>query len=255
MSALGDRVLAGHRREVTEIVGGGIRNVAGGKYIRLAQHLQVLVYMEPPLGVASTCQLLGQGVGAKAHGPDHSPGFDPLAIGEGYAVRIDRRNGGVQDPLDAQMLRCIGDHRADAVAHGSRNLRSPVHHYHPYISVVAQCGAQARGHLGCGFDTCEAATGNDDCVAREQDLGKEVARSVARMLVVYYRRPGGQYQFSSLLDFDPGSDRIRAVLSYARDHLRDDLSVERLADVAHMSVRQFAARHCPGSSGLPEALR
>ncbi|MDH4555407.1 GlxA family transcriptional regulator [Pseudomonas sp. BN417] len=73
----------------------------------------------------------------------------------------------------------------------------------------------------------------------EQDLGKEVARFVARMLVVYYRRPGGQYQFSSLLDFDPGSDRIRAVLSYARDHLRDDLSVERLADVAHMSVRQF----------------
>ncbi|MBN0712786.1 AraC family transcriptional regulator, partial [Pseudomonas aeruginosa] len=30
----------------------------------------------------------------------------------------------------------------------------------------------------------------------EQDLGKEVSRSVARMLVVYYQRPGGQYQFS-----------------------------------------------------------
>ncbi len=73
----------------------------------------------------------------------------------------------------------------------------------------------------------------------EQDLGMDVARSVARMLVVYYRRPGGQYQFSSLLDFDPGSDRIRTALSYAREHIRDDLSVERLADVAHMSVRQF----------------
>lgn len=73
----------------------------------------------------------------------------------------------------------------------------------------------------------------------EQDMGKEVAHYVARMLVVYYRRPGGQYQFSSLLDLDPGSDRIRTVLSHARDHLRDDLSVERLADVAHMSVRQF----------------
>ncbi|MCS7598800.1 GlxA family transcriptional regulator [Pseudomonas aeruginosa] len=73
----------------------------------------------------------------------------------------------------------------------------------------------------------------------EQDLGKEVSRSVARMLVVYYQRPGGQYQFSSLLDFDPGSDRIRAVLTYARDHLHEDLPVERLADVANMSVRQF----------------
>ncbi|NUT76119.1 GlxA family transcriptional regulator [Pseudomonas sp. C1C7] len=73
----------------------------------------------------------------------------------------------------------------------------------------------------------------------EQDHGKEVSRSVARMLVLYYQRPGGQYQFSSLLDLDPGSDRIRAVLSYARDHLHEDLPVERLADVAHMSVRQF----------------
>jgi transcriptional regulator GlxA family with amidase domain len=73
----------------------------------------------------------------------------------------------------------------------------------------------------------------------EQDLGKDVARSVARMLVVYYCRPGGQYQFSSLLDLDPGSDRIRTAITYAREHLRDDLSVERLADVAHMSVRQF----------------
>lgn len=73
----------------------------------------------------------------------------------------------------------------------------------------------------------------------EQDLGRDVARFAARMLVVYYRRPGGQYQFSSLLDFDPGSDRIRTALTYAREHLRDDLSVERLADVAHMSVRQF----------------
>ncbi len=51
----------------------------------------------------------------------------------------------------------------------------------------------------------------------EQDLGKEVSRSVARMLVVYYQRPGGQYQFSSLLDFDPGSaesvrcSRMRAI--------------------------------------------
>jgi transcriptional regulator GlxA family with amidase domain len=73
----------------------------------------------------------------------------------------------------------------------------------------------------------------------EQDMGKEVARAVARMLVVYYRRPGGQGQYSSLLDFDPGSDRIGRTLAYAREHLREDLSVERLAEVAHLSVRQF----------------
>ncbi|MGD9802023.1 MAG: GlxA family transcriptional regulator [Hyphomicrobiaceae bacterium] len=86
----------------------------------------------------------------------------------------------------------------------------------------------------------------------EEDIGKEIARSVARMLVVYYRRPGGQRQFSSLLDMDPDSDRIRRALSFAREHLRDDLSVERLASVAHLSVRQFS-RAFSQSTGLTPA--
>jgi len=86
----------------------------------------------------------------------------------------------------------------------------------------------------------------------EEDLGQEAARSLARMLVVYYRRPGGQYQYSSLLDFDPGSDRIRRTLSFARENLAEDLSVERLADVAHLSVRQFG-RAFTTSTGMTPA--
>ncbi len=73
----------------------------------------------------------------------------------------------------------------------------------------------------------------------DEDLSATISRAVARMLVVYYRRPGGQLQYSSLLDLDPGSDRIRAVLSYVREHLSEPLSIERLAAVAHLSVRQF----------------
>ncbi|MCY1403658.1 HTH-type transcriptional activator RhaS [compost metagenome] len=86
----------------------------------------------------------------------------------------------------------------------------------------------------------------------EQDLGKELARAVARMLVVYFRRPGGQYQFSSLVDFDPGADRIRATLSFAREHLGENLSVERLAQVANLSVRQFG-RAFASSTGVTPA--
>ncbi|MNZ45882.1 HTH-type transcriptional regulator CdhR [compost metagenome] len=86
----------------------------------------------------------------------------------------------------------------------------------------------------------------------EQDLGKDTALSVARMLVVYYRRPGGQYQFSSLLDFDPGSDRIRTTLSFVREHLHDNLTVERLAEVANLSVRQFG-RAFASSTGMTPA--
>lgn len=73
----------------------------------------------------------------------------------------------------------------------------------------------------------------------EEDLGREVAQAVARTLVVYYRRPGGQMQHSSLLELDPQSDRIRAALNFARGHLADPLSVEVLSRIAHLSVRQF----------------
>ena len=74
----------------------------------------------------------------------------------------------------------------------------------------------------------------------EEDLGQEVARGVARLLVVYYRRPGGQDQYSSLLDLDPHSDRIRDVLAFIRDHLAQPLTVDSLAAQANLSARQFS---------------
>ena len=74
----------------------------------------------------------------------------------------------------------------------------------------------------------------------EEDLGLEAARSVARRLVLYHRRAGGQSQFSSLLELEPKSDRMQAVLTYARRNLAGRLSVEELADVAHLSPRQFS---------------
>lgn len=73
----------------------------------------------------------------------------------------------------------------------------------------------------------------------EEDLGIEAARVVARDLVVYHRRPGGQSQFSSLLEMEPASDRIQQALRYAREHLQEDLSVERLAELVFLSPRQF----------------
>ena len=74
----------------------------------------------------------------------------------------------------------------------------------------------------------------------EDDFGSELARSIARRMVVYYRRSGGQSQFSALLELDPQSDRIQTALSYARHNLRKTLSVEELAEVAHLSPRQFS---------------
>ncbi|MDQ0475036.1 GlxA family transcriptional regulator [Labrys wisconsinensis] len=74
----------------------------------------------------------------------------------------------------------------------------------------------------------------------EQDLGIETARAVARKLVVYHRRAGGQSQFSALLELEPKSDRIQTALAYARRHLDTPLTVNALAEAAHLSPRQFS---------------
>nr|WP_223516123.1 GlxA family transcriptional regulator [Pseudomonas sp. GL-B-19] len=74
----------------------------------------------------------------------------------------------------------------------------------------------------------------------EKDLGADVARTVARQLVVYHRRAGGQSQFSVMLELEPKTDRIQAALTYAKQHLKSALSVEELARAAHLSPRQFS---------------
>jgi transcriptional regulator GlxA family with amidase domain len=74
----------------------------------------------------------------------------------------------------------------------------------------------------------------------EKDLGVEIARAVARVLVVYHRRAGGQSQFSTLLDLDATSDRVKTALTYAREHLSKPLAVKELANAAFLSPRQFS---------------
>jgi transcriptional regulator GlxA family with amidase domain len=54
----------------------------------------------------------------------------------------------------------------------------------------------------------------------EEDLGAEVARIVAKKLVLSHRRAGGQSQYSVLLELDAKSDRIQSVLTYAKQNLR-----------------------------------
>lgn len=74
----------------------------------------------------------------------------------------------------------------------------------------------------------------------EDDLGADIAKSVARKLVLYHRRGGGQSQFSTLLELSPKSDRIQTALAYARENLHTPLSVPQLAEAAHLSPRQFS---------------
>lgn len=73
----------------------------------------------------------------------------------------------------------------------------------------------------------------------ELDLGVDMAFQLAQTLVVYHRRSGGHSQQSALLELAPKSDRIQAVLTYARQNLASPLSVEKLADAVRLSPRQF----------------
>jgi transcriptional regulator GlxA family with amidase domain len=85
-----------------------------------------------------------------------------------------------------------------------------------------------------------------------EDLGERVARQTAQQLVVYYRRPGGQSQFSALLEMEHTQGRFAAVLDHARASLHKDLSVADLARFSCMSPRHFY-RQFKGEIGLSPA--
>jgi transcriptional regulator GlxA family with amidase domain len=73
-----------------------------------------------------------------------------------------------------------------------------------------------------------------------EDLGEQIARRVAQQLVVYYRRPGGQSQFSALLEMEHAEGRFATLLDYIRGNLAKRLSVTDLARHSCMSPRHFA---------------
>ena len=77
----------------------------------------------------------------------------------------------------------------------------------------------------------------------EEDLGQEIAVAVARTIVVFPRRPGGQSQFSAYVNFlQDGRKRpeIQELLAWILGHPGEDLSVQALADRMGMSPRNFA---------------
>jgi transcriptional regulator GlxA family with amidase domain len=72
------------------------------------------------------------------------------------------------------------------------------------------------------------------------DHGRQAAATIARQLVVYLQRSGGQAQFSALLAGQAAdTEPVRDLLSWLRDHLTDDLSVAALARQINLSERQF----------------
>ena len=117
---------------------------------------------------------------------------------------------------------------------------------HPQIDVQADClhtydpnDRNGGGHL---FSSAGVTAGIDLALALvEADLGRTMALAVARRLVMFQRRPGGQAQFSALLAPDPSRvPRLAALLEWIPAHLADDLTVEALAAQACMTPRTLS---------------
>jgi transcriptional regulator GlxA family with amidase domain len=98
-------------------------------------------------------------------------------------------------------------------------------------------------HDGTVWTSAGVTSGIDLALALiEQDAGRDVAIQVARILVVYLKRAGGQSQYSALLDAQAHSDsgHFNELEQWIAEHLKNDLRVEALAEHLHMSPRNFA---------------
>ena len=86
----------------------------------------------------------------------------------------------------------------------------------------------------------------------EEDLGRAAALAVARQLVVFLKRPGGQAQYSAALSLQAGDDHFERLHAWVAAHLGEDLGIAVLARRAGMSERSFVRRY-PAATGLTPA--
>ena len=107
-----------------------------------------------------------------------------------------------------------------------------------FVSWIANAATHSRR---VAYTSAGITAGIDLCLALvEEDHGHQVALNVARFLVMFLVRPGGQDQYSHMLSrqavtFQP----LRELQVWMLENLRDDLTVEKLADRIGMSARHF----------------
>ncbi|MDC8785802.1 GlxA family transcriptional regulator [Roseateles koreensis] len=108
----------------------------------------------------------------------------------------------------------------------------------PAVDVQADAIYLRNGHI---WTSAGVTAGIDLALALvEEDLGREVALNIARELVVYLKRPGGQSQFSVHLEGQRSQHpSVRELQDWVLQHLHQPLSMSELASRAAMSERNF----------------
>ena len=185
--------------------------------------------------------------------PDPPPRHDTLLIAGGRGTR--------QAVEDEALVRWIADasrqaRRTVSICTGAFLLaeagllagRRAVTHWrwcealssrHPDLKIDADAVYVRDGEI---WTSAGVTAGIDLTLALvEEDLGRDVALSIARELVVFLRRPGGQAQFSQALSAQQATrPALRELQAWIAGNLEADLSVAALAERASMSERSFA---------------
>jgi transcriptional regulator GlxA family with amidase domain len=130
---------------------------------------------------------------------------------------------------------------------------------HPQVAVEPDAIFVRDGRI---WSSAGVTTGIDLALALiEEDAGRQVAMNVARMLVVYLKRAGGQSQYSALLaaQAKSESESFDPLDRWIAEHLKEDLRVDALAERVHMSPRNFARAYADKRGRTPakavEAIR
>jgi len=106
----------------------------------------------------------------------------------------------------------------------------------PRLNVVPDAIYIRQGNI---YTSAGITAGMDLALALvEEDAGKEIAMSIARKLVLFYKRPGGQKQFSEFL-LSQSNGHFNELIEWIMQNLSGDLSIEKLAAQVNMSPRNF----------------
>lgn len=97
---------------------------------------------------------------------------------------------------------------------------------------------------GAVYSSAGISAGMDLCLSLvEEDLGRPHALNVAKRLVMYHKRPGGQRQFSSeLLAEASGSELAQRLVAWLRPRVQEDIDVDRMAEALAVSARSLYRR-------------
>jgi transcriptional regulator GlxA family with amidase domain len=195
--------------------------------------------------------------------PDDTEAIDTLVVAGGQGVLAAADDAVLVDWLRGRAERCrrVASVCTGAFLLGAAGLldgRRAVTHWdycerlarrHPAVQVEADPIFVRDGPV---WTSAGITAGIDLALALvEEDLGRELALAVARHLVVFLKRPGGQAQFSAVLSLQSADERFAGLHAWMAANLAGDLSLRRLAREAGMSDRTFIRRYTQATGLTP----